>query len=559
MVSFLGTICKKISCKVWDMQYRLPKGTLMAMILTLVPTAAISAALGHIIKPLLEFTKFEIGQPYLVIVIYLALTFTVMIQRVSSYKKAKYSLESILPDSKTAELDNMPVTSMSRLLEVCGLTEKEFTRTSAYESYREKIRKLQSFIMSDQKGVFTVNGRWRSGKTSFINIALTDKAIKKEVKNNRHLFVRESVLSYEGSINGFVDDLVSQIAEAVRKEWHIDISDPLSALSSNLNDEKLGVISEIRHYMNRHGRTLSGKVIREINKRVVDKLDQRVFLNIIVDDIDRLDGREVRHMLAVLATLSELSFIKFILLLDREAISKQLESDKIYAHDIYINKFIPDYPQHNIIALSNYDMTSEVILEKIKKALHENNDEVKVDLQPIATACLLYTLDYKAKAIRSIQGGVRPVVNYPLASVAGKAREYYTPETGFESGSAFIGHMNNRIRTLSSTAGVRKFTKDSFNIDSFWPLGNKGVINHRNNDTKGRQISPYSDLLEGVISKFMSKHWMMVAPGIFDGINIFCRHLKGIKLDDLSENSDKDEVFERVHRHVDKALTHSRR
>lgn len=495
-------------------------------------TAALSGVLDILSGDKLTAAHWSIQVLYS---IFIAILLYIIVLRPSyEYHKEVFNKQSLLDNSAWSSNPVSPINNLEQLLGMYGYKEDDLHNTAVLSNYYSQLIKVQSFIEGGGKSnLLAVTGRWRSGKTSAVNIALDMAKV-----NNRDLFMRVSCLNYTKSVDSLIKDVVFDISVGVRKKWGVDISKELSAMGDNMSPQSIGPVDHLISYSNVNRQTVSHLILNKINRKLRNTNGS---LYIIIDDVDRLVGDEVRHMLSFMHTLASISIVKQIVCIEWDATIHNLAEAGVYQPESYINKFI-DCRANSIHLSSQYEMIEKLALNRIKDIVQGKVDD-EMGLRAVWAVCLLKIFDRLAKspAIKGDPVTAKMLYSSPVGDNWFKPlREYYGKHSLIGI-YAFIRRSSTRIKK-SGLQG--KFNKDRFEGNTIWKLGDVDFVN-RDNDTD-EKIQPYSMYIDAIFD-IANKYWDQFEVNIYDEINNFCDVISGI---DKIKSKDPDEIFNQVFKFI---------
>ncbi|MBR6532682.1 hypothetical protein IKT64_02850 [Candidatus Saccharibacteria bacterium] len=249
-----------------------------------------------------------------------------------------------------------PISTRIRLIEkIYGKSEiDEKVKQSLDELIDKNINPIKEFLEeSGDKHVLCINGKWGSGKTTSLLIAINETE-----NNNKYIY--ESAFKYSGSENEFIKDLLSTLNDTTLK-MGMKNRDDIDSLIKNLDSSPQKTIG---NFMRNHKETNlpSSELIYKLNRQY-ENLKTEELIYIIIDDIDRLQGKEIIDILAVLSILKNLVFVRVIIPADLDVVCKALDTYRVVESQRFIEKYLPS--QMSIKLSSNYDMVEKILLDKI--------------------------------------------------------------------------------------------------------------------------------------------------------------------------------------------------
>ena len=237
--------------------------------------------------------------------------------------------------------------------------EKNGTDTLGFTTYATMIAKKINNSFFEKAFAIGVNGRWGSGKTSFINL------LKKELLNDdiieidfnpwnsnspqaviKDFFetIQEKIRPYHSStpklLNDYSKKLVSLYENETTKSIHsffstVSDNDSLTSLFKNINDS-----------------------LKNVNKKLV----------VFIDDLDRLDKEEIVEVIRLIRNTANFYNTFFIVAYDRTYVLKALSNHNPYNHEQFLEKIFQIE-----ITLPNFNknILRNLLLEKLKIVFHK--------------------------------------------------------------------------------------------------------------------------------------------------------------------------------------------
>ena len=206
--------------------------------------------------------------------------------------------------------------------------------TTMDELDRERIAytAIDKLLKTDtQKGSFTfgIDAPWGSGKTSFMNMMKQRLCINDEHKHNKNLDLI-TVIDFNPWLFSEGKDLITTFFELLSKNLEhydkslakniIDYSRILSSFSTN----ETKVIASLFDLI-KQDNTLKEK--KNQIERTLKRIKRKIM--IFIDDLDRLDSKEIMEMLKLIRNVSDFPYMYFIVAYDKSYIIQSLEAAKL--------------------------------------------------------------------------------------------------------------------------------------------------------------------------------------------------------------------------------------
>ncbi|MDN5275917.1 MAG: putative P-loop ATPase [Candidatus Saccharibacteria bacterium] len=201
-----------------------------------------------------------------------------------------------------------------------------------------KVKEMQMalrevFALENYKSkgvVLSVEGTWGSGKTTYMNLALS------ELEDESAIFIKYDSLFY-GNVSEatsiFIDDIFKKVRESFGVELNeggiaknispkLELGTGLPRLSLDLSKPKRAPTELIKDNLAKKLRKIDGKVV------------------VVIDDLDRVSGGDVVHFLRIVRVLRELPNFIIILPVDKKALEDLLQGSSIANPRKYLEKII---------------------------------------------------------------------------------------------------------------------------------------------------------------------------------------------------------------------------
>lgn len=252
-------------------------------------------------------------------------------------------------------------------------------------------------------------GKWGAGKTSFMNL-LYNKFKNEEAKYIPIKFSTWLGISPESIIQDFFNTVEKQI-----KPESIDFSNELrkyGELVLRLHDQNLG--KQVIDLFKINGNSSLNESFKKLNKQIL-KLNKKII--IFLDDLDRLEPKEVFQVLRLIRNTASFRSFVYIVGYDKEYLVQSLEKIDIPIASNYCEKiFLKEY----LIFPLSIEEKSKIIKDSLLDSLPQNGEEVRHFFETLkATYLISLPLVFSSlKDIRDItrflnefKGGYSQIVN----------------------------------------------------------------------------------------------------------------------------------------------------
>lgn len=234
---------------------------------------------------------------------------------------------------------------------------------------KEFSRKLLN-IPLNKNITISLNGSWGSGKTSLINL------IKREINDNRR-YIKSyfpiiidyspwNTLNEDGIIRQFFELLIDNFYEEKIKNI-INSSNVKMTFDLLTEVPKIGkTFKIIRELLSKYSSCfLTGNEnIFEMKKRIIGRLlETKMKFIVFIDDIDRLNNKEIRLLIQLVKAVCDFPNIVYVLSFDKSVVANALSNEQGINGYEYLNKIIQlsiDIPLADYMDIHNY------LLNKLK-------------------------------------------------------------------------------------------------------------------------------------------------------------------------------------------------
>lgn len=238
-------------------------------------------------------------------------------------------------------------------------------------------------IPKEKNMTISINGEWGSGKTSLINLIKAE--LKKELSKKRSIadksnfyyhivdFAPWNTLDENAIINQFFNTLISNFSEEkvkvfLKSEYYKGF------ISIAKEIPKVGIIFKgMDVLLKKYSKSfLKGdenllEIKEKINKKLLSLPGKFI---IFIDDIDRLNKKEIKLLIQLIKAVFDFPNIIYILSFDKKIVSDALSEEQNVTGEEYLEKIIQlsvNMPQIEESVLHNY------LFAKLNRVLSDNN------------------------------------------------------------------------------------------------------------------------------------------------------------------------------------------
>lgn len=266
-----------------------------------------------------------------------------------------------------------------------SLEQDEYERKALYESFIDTIKRNAP---NGKKSLsIGVVNRWGEGKTSFL------KFINESLKDDTNTVVVQFNPWYSTDSNSLTFDFFQSLDREISKYAYTGTlirkyAKNLTNINSVYNPFKYLPEKWVGDKPNQQYFEDINKLIKKINKRIV----------IIIDDLDRLDHKEVFSVLQVVRNSGAFSNTMFIIPFDKDYVIKSLIENKIPFPEEYIKKMFD--VEVTLAAISKYHLINvfrghlESSLKKLVNLKAEDEKKLIDQIQRILSdsGLILYSI-----------------------------------------------------------------------------------------------------------------------------------------------------------------------
>jgi hypothetical protein len=226
--------------------------------------------------------------------------------------------------------------------------EEDLLGRAAFATYLSKTICEYSGSESLVIGLF---GKWGTGKTSVINMAIKQVEKASNETTNKPMIVKFSPWNYSDK-----DNLISLFFKCLKGKLSKDENRELKEkIGKALNDyagafDALAAIplvgdalaTVLKTLVQAKGNELSGNIDLEDSKQILDEVLRKCGQKIIVviDDIDRLDNTQIRDIFQLVKQVADFPNVIYLLAMDRDVVARALEDVHKYDGNEYLEKII---------------------------------------------------------------------------------------------------------------------------------------------------------------------------------------------------------------------------
>lgn len=258
------------------------------------------------------------------------------------------------------------------------IDEDSFAFTTQAKAISDHI--LESFKLGDSL-VFGINGPWGSGKTSLINLTLY--YLEQQNYTKEHIVLKFSpwiIGNHESILAKFLPSLEEKIrmngldrkqtetlrtyAKYVTKAIH-----GLNHASNNLDWSNLNFIGcfiKISSFIvSCFSDDKSNRSLEDTKKEVINQLNEHETpVLVVLDDIDRLEPKEILNILRLVRSTANLPYIVYLLSYDHDKVARMLSKELSIDGKHYLEKIIQ-------LPIKVPEVSPVILSENLKKKLNK--------------------------------------------------------------------------------------------------------------------------------------------------------------------------------------------
>ncbi|WP_027216797.1 KAP family P-loop NTPase fold protein [Butyrivibrio fibrisolvens] len=237
--------------------------------------------------------------------------------------------------------------------------------------------------------VIGLYGKWGTGKTSVVNMALQSLEKCSESDENKPIIMKFAPWNYSNR-----DDLISQFFKSLKTKIDIDKNEDLKkTVGQALNDYAglfdvvslvPGVGSVLSSAMKTAAQASSNALLATVDlEQTRQKLEKALIgankkIVVLIDDIDRLTNSQIRDVFQLVKQVCDLPNIIYILAMDREVVKRALTEVHNFDGNEYLEKIV-QIP-FEIPALSKSKLNN-IFFNKLDDVINQIPDEIVWDQQ----------------------------------------------------------------------------------------------------------------------------------------------------------------------------------
>lgn len=425
------------------------------------------------------------------------------------------SPDAYINEFKRESLDNPPVTlgDLARRHYNDGVQKVNAENLSVVmDVLGPQILPITKFIEQDssQSNILCVDGKWGSGKTTRVNIAINE--LKEQEKKCVKVYYESCYKYMIPGMSEYSRDMYSNIQAfmSVLGLGNYLLSDLIMDQSSK------GLYSRI--IQQDFNATAS---INKANSKYREKgLTEKLI--IIIDDVDRLSNpNDIYQLFSIVSIVRRLSFVKIIIVCDKKRINSLLSNgDKAYDSK-FLNKYIPD--SNSVYVESEYLSMEEQALYLLNKNYEELNKPKKsIDKNNFCGAWSLIIIDHIDNEIQRIYTAKKEridVIRWLSGSVSMPVEIVNSMPTWINSLRVLISNPNLIINDYDGAKWEEvKVSKGDFKV-----IRNKLLKLNKNNS--GKLINILKDIEFDAAYKFIESIYKF-ASNNFEDIGLNYRDLQ---------------------------------
>lgn len=179
-----------------------------------------------------------------------------------------------------------------------------------YQHYAEKVTERLFNTLSDQSFAIGINGKWGSGKTSFMDL------IKRRIDHEKQIVVSFNPWNSRES-EGIIDDFFNVLSNSL-KPYHGSLNEDFKTYSKHLSNLPENTLTSFLI-------GLDALVGARDNKHIFESIQSKILnirkqIIVFIDDLDRLSTTEIREVLRLIRNTANFRNTFFIVAYDRDYI-----------------------------------------------------------------------------------------------------------------------------------------------------------------------------------------------------------------------------------------------
>ncbi len=236
--------------------------------------------------------------------------------------------------------------------------------------------------------VIGLYGKWGTGKTSVVNMALQEIEDISKKDENKPMIIRFAPWNYSDK-----DNLISQFLNTLKVKIDNEGSDSLKKVGEALNEYSeafnalslIPTIGPVLALLTKEVAKAGGKYLSQPKDLSATKKKIEVALSeankkivVLIDDIDRLTNSQIRDIFQLVKQVGDLPNIIYFLVMDRDIVTRAL----IDVHDYDGNEYLEKIVQIPF-ELPSLDKTKlqDIFFEKLDRVIKEIPDEISWEQQ----------------------------------------------------------------------------------------------------------------------------------------------------------------------------------
>ena len=235
--------------------------------------------------------------------------------------------------------------------------------------------------------VIGLYGKWGSGKTSVINMAVNEMITLAEQENNMPLVMKFAPWNYsdkDNLISIFFQSLKNKIELQDNEEMKKQVGKALNDYAGAFDALSLipivgsGVAAILKSVAQAQGTNLMQSADLEKTKELLESalVEAKKKIVIIIDDIDRLTNSQIRDVFQLVKQVADFPNIIYILAMDREVVRRALQE----VHNVDGNEYLQKIIQvpFEIPELRKSKLNS-IFFSRLDEVVKEISDKIKWD------------------------------------------------------------------------------------------------------------------------------------------------------------------------------------
>lgn len=233
--------------------------------------------------------------------------------------------------------------------------------------------------------VIGLYGKWGSGKTSVINMAVNEMITLAEQENNMPLVMKFAPWNYsdkDNLISIFFQSLKNKIELQDNEEMKKQVGKALNDYAGAFDALSLipivgsGVAAILKSVAQAQGTNLMQSADLEKTKELLESalVEAKKKIVIIIDDIDRLTNSQIRDVFQLVKQVADFSNVIYILAMDRKVVRRALQE----VHNIDGNEYLEKIIQvpFEIPELRKSKLNS-IFFSKLDEVVKEISDKIE--------------------------------------------------------------------------------------------------------------------------------------------------------------------------------------